>query len=185
MSKNKANSSKNQKGRLSRYLKQFKTPLLFCFFVVLFNLLSLFAAQKGYLAFFEIFTAQATTGAIHLFGMAASRENTIIRLTNCVWLVKTECTAITIMIIFASFVLVYQASMKAKGIGLLAGIPFIFAANIARLLIMAGIDKFTPAYSVYFHDYLWQAAFIIMVVFMWVVWAEKVVKRERKTAVAA
>jgi archaeosortase B (VPXXXP-CTERM-specific) len=185
MSTKKANSNKNQKGHLFRDLKQLKTPLLFCFLVVLLNVFSLFAAQKGYLSFFEILTAQATTGAIHLFGMAATQDNTIIRLTNDVWQVKTECTAITIMIIFASFVIVYQTSLKAKSIGLLAGIPFIFAANIARLLVMAFIDKFTPASSAYFHEYLWQAAFILMVVFMWFVWAEMVVKRERKTAVAS
>jgi archaeosortase B (VPXXXP-CTERM-specific) len=176
---------KKQKGRLFRDLKNLKMPLLFCFVVVVLNLLSLYAAKRGYLSLFEILTAQVTTEFIHVFGIEAIRDNTIIRLTNAVWKVNTECTAITIMIIFASFVIVYQTSLKAKSIGLLAGLPFIFAANITRLLIMAFIDKSAPAYSRYFHDYLWQVAFIIMVVFMWIVWTEKVVKRETKTAVAS
>jgi archaeosortase B (VPXXXP-CTERM-specific) len=176
---------KNQKGHTARDLTFLKMPLLFFFSVILLNLASLYAAEKGYLYFFELFTAQATTGLIHLFGIEATRNNTIIHLTNDVWKVNTECTAITIMIIFASFVMVYQTSFKAKSIGLFAGLSFIFAANLTRLLIMALIDKAIPAYSHYFHDYLWQVAFIIMVVFLWVLWMEKVVRRERKTAIAS
>ena len=175
----------NQKGHLLGDRAYLKMPLLFCVSVLLLNLASLYAAEKGYLYFFELFTAQATTGLINLFGIEALQDNTIIHLTNDVWKVNTECTAITIMIIFASFVMVYQASVKAKSIGLLAGLSFIFAANVTRLLVMAFIDKFAPAYSQYFHDYLWQVAFIIMVVVLWLVWIEKVVRRERKTAIAS
>ena len=185
MAKPENNSTKKQKGQTLRNFNYLKMPLLFCFSVVLLNLVSLYAAKKGYLYFFELFTAHVTTGLIHVFGIEATRDDTIIHLANDVWKVNTECTAITIMIIFASFIAVYQASLKAKGIGLLAGLPFIFIANITRLLVMAFIDKLAPEYSHYFHDYLWQVAFIIMVVVMWVVWTEKVVMRERKTAVAS
>jgi archaeosortase B (VPXXXP-CTERM-specific) len=184
MSELSAAPNKKQKGHLFGDMKSLKMPLLFCLTVVILNLLSYFSYQKGYLSFFEILTAQATTGAIHLFGMAATREKTIIRITNAVWQVNTECTAITIMIIYSSFVAVYKTSLKSKGIGLLVGLPLIFAANITRLLLMAFIDKYKPAYSTYFHDYLWQVAFIIMVVFMWIVWIEKVAKRETKTPIS-
>jgi archaeosortase B (VPXXXP-CTERM-specific) len=179
----KTDLKKKQKGQTLRDLKYLKMPLLFFVSVILINLASLYAAEKGYLYFFELFTAQATTGLIHLCGIEATRNNTIIHLANDVWRVNTECTAITIMILFASFVVVYQTSLKAKGIGLLAGITFIFTANILRLLVMAFMDKYAPAYSHYFHDYLWQVAFIIMVVVLWFVWTEKVVRRERETAV--
>ena len=175
----------SKKGHRFIGLKRLKMPLLFCFFVVLLNLASVYAAEKGLLNFFELFTAQATTGLIHLFGIAAARDNTVIRLANDVWVVNTECTAIMIMIIFASFIAVYQSSFKAKSIGLLVGLPVIFIANITRLLIMAFIDKLAPSYSHYFHDYLWQVAFILMVVVMWVVWTEKVVHGERKDPVAS
>jgi exosortase/archaeosortase family protein len=80
--------------------------------------------------------------------------------------------------------LVYPTSLKASGIGLFAGVPFIFGANMFRLLIMAWIDKLKPAYSTFFHNYLWQVAFIIMVAFMWIVWIEKVVNRETKAPVS-
>jgi archaeosortase B (VPXXXP-CTERM-specific) len=184
MSKVNADLKKNQKGHNLRDLKYLKMPLLFSVSVVSLNIASLYAAEKGYLYVLELVTAQTTTGLVHLFGVEAVR-NKMIHLTHDSWIVNTECTAITIMIIFASFVTVYQTSLKAKGIGLLLGLPVIFIANIMRLLIMAFIDKFSPAYSNYFHDYLWQVAFIIMVIALWLVWIEKVVRRERKVAVAS
>jgi archaeosortase B (VPXXXP-CTERM-specific) len=184
MSQGTTDSQKERKGHRFRDLKHLRMPLLFFFTVILLNLVSYVTYQKGYLSFIDTFTAQATTGVIHLFGMPAIRENTVIRLTNALWVVNTECTAVTIMIIFSSFIAVYKASFKAKGIGLLFGLSIIFAANITRLLLMAFIDRYKPEFSTLFHDYLWQVAFIIMVVFLWILWLDKVVKRETKTAIS-
>jgi archaeosortase B (VPXXXP-CTERM-specific) len=184
MSEIQADPNKKQKGHLSRDLTYLKMPLLFCLIVVLLNILSFFAYQRGYLASIELLTAQTTMGVIHLFGMSAVRDNNIIRLTNALWIVNTECTAITIMIIYSAFIAVYKASLKAKGIGLLFGLLIIFTANITRLLLMAFIDRYKPEYSTLFHDYLWQVAFIIMVIFLWILWLDKVVKRETKTVVS-
>lgn len=163
-----------------RYLK---VPLLFCFLVTVLIFISLIIANNGYLSFFEIFNTNVANILIHLSGVEARAEGNIIYVTNAVWKIDTECTALTIMIIFTSFVMVYPAVLKAKGMAVLTGIPFIFGANMIRLLIMAWIDKLKPAYSNYFHDYLWQVAFIIMVVLMWIVWIEKVVNRERKATI--
>jgi hypothetical protein len=35
----------------------------------------------------------------------------------------------------------------------------------------------------FFHNYMWQVVFIVMVVFMWLVWIDKVVNRETKVSV--
>ncbi len=173
----------NRKGHEPKAYKPLQTPLLFFLCTVALSLISLYVVHTGYFPF-EYFTASVTTGLIHLFGIPAVQNDIIIYLTNAVWEVDTECTALEIMIIFASFVIVYRASYRAKAAGLLMGLPFIFGANIARLLIMAFIDKDAPQYSSFFHDYMWQVAFIIMVMVMWIVWIDMVVKRERKTSVS-
>jgi len=43
---------------------------------------------------------------------------------------------------------------------------------------MAWIDYLNPQYSEFFHNYMWQVVFIVMVVFMWLVWIDKVVDSE-------
>lgn len=182
MEKTKADTKNKQWGHTLKW-QYLKVPLLFCFLVTVLIFLSLIVAQKGYMFFFEVFNSKVATGLIHLSGIEAKTDDNIIYLGNAVWKIDTECTALTIMIIFASFVMVYPAALKPKGMAVLTGIPFIFGANMARLLIMAWIDKLKPEYSNYFHDYLWQVVFIIMIVFMWIIWIEMVVNRERKVTV--
>ena len=183
MVKIKPDSKEKQKGQTSQNRQLLKVSLLFCFLVTILIFLSLIIANNGYLSFFEIFNAKAANILIQLSGVEARAEGNIIYLGNAVWKIDTECTALTIMIIFTSFVLVYPAALKPKGMAILTGIPFIFGANMVRLLVMAWIDKLKPEYSDYFHDYLWQVVFIIMIVFMWIIWIEMVVNRERKAAV--
>lgn len=161
--------------------KQFlKVGLLFCSSVFLLDLLVWYFGRQEYLAFLDIFTSYVITGLIHISGLHAIRDSNTIYLAHSSWLVTTECTALFIMLIFSSFVFVYPSSVKQKGIALLAGIPFIFSANILRLYIMAWIDYLNPEYSEFFHDYMWQVVFIVMVVFMWLIWIDRVVARETK-----
>lgn len=175
----KSNSTSQQKPAFRN--KQFlKVGFLFCLLVLLLDLLVWYLGRKEYLAFLDIFTSHVITALIHLSGLKATMESNTIYLTNSVWLVATECTAIFIMLIYTAFILVYPASIKSKGIALLSGIPFIFGANILRLYCMAWIDYLKPQYSEYFHQYIWQVVFIVMVIFMWLIWIDKVVNRETK-----
>jgi exosortase/archaeosortase family protein len=94
-----------------------------------------------------------------------------------------ECTALVIMIIFSCLIAFYQTSLKSKIIGILVGLPIIFAANMIRLLFMAFVNEYRPIYLSYFRDYVWQFVLIVVSVFIWMVWIETVAKRETKTAV--
>ena len=160
-----------------------KVGFLFCSLVILLDLLVWYLGRKESLAFLDIFLSYVMTGLLHLSGLHAMRHGNTIYLTNSTWLVVTECTAIFIMLVYACFITVYPASWKAKGIALVAGIPFIFGANILRLYAMAWIDYLKPQYSEFFHNYMWQVVFIVMVVFMWLLWIDKVVNRETKVSV--
>ncbi len=172
-----------QKGAASKHIL-YKRAALFFFLVVTLNVVSFLMSEHGYLHSLVMLTTNAATLLIHLSGLQARTVGNMIYLANVVLIMNVECTAIMIMLIFTSFILVYPASIKAKTIGLLTGVPFIFLANQARVLMMAWIDKLKPAYSDYSHDYMWQVVFIIMVIFMWIVWIDKVVTCEAKTAVS-
>jgi exosortase/archaeosortase family protein len=156
---------------------------LFCSLVILLDLVVWYLSRGKYLAFLDIFTSWVIAGLIRLSGLHVVRDSNTIYLAHSTWIVSTECTAIFTMLIFSSFVLAYPATGRAKGIAVVAGLPFIFGANIARLFIMAWIDRLSPQYSGHFHNYVWQVAFIIMVVFMWLVWLDKVVDGEAKVPI--
>jgi exosortase/archaeosortase family protein len=159
-----------------------KIALLFCLSVTILNLSLWFWSEK--LRFFDIFTASVITKLMHLSGLQALRIEKIIYIANDTWKVTTECTALFIMVIYSSFIVAYPSSLKEKGIAFLIGLPFIFAANITRLFVMAWIDKLKPEWSRGFHGYGWQVGFIIMVVVMWMLWTDWISGRENKTAVS-
>ena len=156
--------------------KFLKMGLLFCSLVVILDLLVWYLGRREYLAFVDIFTSYVIAGLIQLSDLPVLRDSNTIYLTNAVWIVTTECTALFIMLIFSSFVMVFPSSIKAKLVGIAAGIPVIFSANILRLYMMAWIDYLRPQFSEYFHNYVWQVFFILMIIFMWLFWIDRIVK---------
>jgi archaeosortase B (VPXXXP-CTERM-specific) len=103
--------------------------------------------------------------------------NSII-LPNDKWIVTQECTAVNVLILFVSFVLAYSSSLRAKLIALTAGIPFIFVSNLTRLVTLGVLTKYFPSKAHFFHDFVWQTVFVFLVIAMWLIWIELVVKRE-------
>jgi len=184
MVNNHQNSRK--KASTQRNRQHLKTGLLFCGLAIILHVLCSTLAGYGYLDFISLLTTKAVAWLIRLTGLQAIVHSGInIRLAKVDWVVTVECTAIYSIIIFTSFLLVFPASIKAKGIGILFGIPTIYIANLARLLAMAWVVKLIPAYSTFFHDYIWQIVFLIGVAFMWLIWIDKVVNRENKDSVSA
>jgi len=160
------------------------TVVVFCLLVVSLHLLVWLVVQKGYLVSPRLLLTQVVGSLIGALGIHAEVRDATIFLKRETWLMSTECTGIFPVLTFASFVLAYPSRLKAKLLGFLIGIPTIFAANILRLVVLACLVELKPAYGSYFHDYLWQVAFILLIVILWLVWIEGVVKGERKAAVS-
>ncbi len=161
-----------------------RTAILFCLLAVIGNVLSYFLTAGGYLYFFEVLTAQVAGYFMTITGLEPLIYKNVIKFAGIIWLVDAECTAINLLNVFAAFILVYPASIKSKSIGLLIGLPFIITANIVRLFGMAWVVEIAPSYVGYFHDYLWQVVFLIMVGIMWFVWVDTMVSNESKVPVS-
>jgi archaeosortase B (VPXXXP-CTERM-specific) len=141
-------------------------------------------AATGFSWFLIGLTARTSAWLINLAGIEARLSGDVIGLSNQSLLINAECTAIYLMIFFGSFVIVYPARWISKMVGLVAGIPVIFTANVSRLLLTAYVVEFRPGYFQYFHDYMWQVAFIIFVVVLWWLWIELVVKYDARNALS-
>lgn len=161
----------------------------FCSFV-LFVLLVLIGNNAPFWFFpeptipFQKFMVKIVGGLIEASGLQVVHNGIHITLKNGGWIMTAECTAMSAMIVFVAFVLVYPSALKAKGIAILAGIPFLILANTLRLFSLAWITELFPKYAEFVHDYVWQVAFLILIAVMWLLWIEMVVKHERKAAVS-
>jgi exosortase/archaeosortase family protein len=105
-------------------------------------------------------------------------------LTHDTWNIDVGCTAIGAMILYVAFILAYTSSAKAKLSGILWGIPFIAVMNIVRLLALGWITEYFPRTARLFHDYVWETVFLFIVIGMWFIWIEKVVRHEKNPAVS-
>ena len=133
---------------------------------------------------FQKFMVKVVGGLISASGLEVMQKGVYIILKNDQWIMTPECTALSAMIVFVAFVIVYPSSLRAKVIAVVAGIPFIIIANILRLFTLAWATELFSKYAHFAHDYVWQVAFLILIAVMWLVWIEMVVKRESKTAVS-
>ncbi|MCK5196310.1 MAG: archaeosortase/exosortase family protein, partial [Desulfobulbaceae bacterium] len=130
---------------------------------------------------FQKFMVKIVGGLINASGLEVVQNGVYIAMKNGQWVMTPECTALSAMIVFIAFVVVYPSSIKSKGIAVLAGIPFLIIANTLRLFTLAWATELFAKYAHIAHDYVWQVAFLILIAVMWLVWIEMVVKHESKT----
>lgn len=95
-----------------------------------------------------------------------------------VFIVVSECGAIEVMAIFLAAVVAFPTRWWKKLIGLIAGLPVMYGVNIFRLSCLAVIGAYDTEhkYFNFFHEYVWQAIYIIFVVAVWMLWVEYIVR---------
>lgn len=86
-----------------------------------------------------------------------------------------ECTAITLLLIYAAAVLAYPATRRQRAIGFLVGVPVLFALNLVRLLTLAWVGLEAPQHFEAVHIFWWQGFLILFTGLGWFAWARFVV----------
>ncbi len=167
------------KDGLINYINQNKEVIqfiaLFLTFCTVFCLLYYHFMDR--FAFLENITASILGFLLRIFGMDVVVSGSIVDIRGHSGLeIIDECTAIFGSIIYISCVLAYPAGVKKKVIGIVLGIPCLYAINMVRLVILAFVVVLNPGLFEFVHTYLWQTIFIVFVIFIWLVWVDKVVK---------
>ena len=88
----------------------------------------------------------------------------------------TECTGIYLVALFLAFVVTCPATSMARAVGMMLGIPFLFAANMLRLAGVIAIGARWPGLFDYAHVYLAQVMMVVLVCaacLAWSRWASK------------
>lgn len=93
--------------------------------------------------------------------------------------VVPTCGATEIMAIFLAAVLAFPATWRQRLAGLTVGIPALYGINIIRLACLATIGTLDSGgdWFNFFHEYVWQALYVIVVVLLWLAWVEFLIGR--------
>ncbi|MDZ4844297.1 MAG: exosortase H [Chitinophagales bacterium] len=84
--------------------------------------------------------------------------------------VKRGCDAIEPIALFASAVLAFPASFKKKMPGIAAGVAFLLAVNLIRIVSLFLTGLYAPALFDFMHMEVWQVVFILLALVCWVIW---------------
>ncbi len=108
----------------------------------------------------------------------ASLADTIIHLGPFAVRIIGECTGLFEIAIYAACVLAFPTSWRKKSLGLLLGIPVIYAFNVLRILCLLIVGRYAISSFDFFHLYFWQGTLILMITSVWMLWIYLVVRNE-------
>ena len=83
-----------------------------------------------------------------------------------------DCTGWKSMLAFVALIFAtLGVAMKKRVLGLVFGIPLIHLGNLSRIIIVVLIERGLGLdAALVFHDWLWQAGLMAIVLFLWLVW---------------
>ncbi len=83
------------------------------------------------------------------------------------------CNAVSILILFLSFIIAFSGSLKATVLFGLFGSFVIYIANIIRILLLSKLIYIYPEYLDILHDLFFPAVIYGTVFILWVIWVNK------------
>jgi exosortase family protein XrtF len=92
---------------------------------------------------------------------------------NVVYRVIEGCNAVSVMILFASFVLAFAKAWKKTVLFLLQGIALLYIMNLMRLVALAYIYADYAQYKAFSHEIMFPAVIYGTVVALWLYWIKK------------
>jgi len=122
-------------------------------------------------------TASITGSLLSLVGYTVSVEGRFIYMEGFNMEIIDECTAIFSSIVYSACVFAYPTNLRDKSMGVLGGVPLLYAVDIFRLFVLGIVGVNNPDMFEFVHVYFWQATFIIFVLAVFIVWL-RVINRE-------
>lgn len=163
-----------------------KFCLLFAVYIAIFFglfILGTVYAQSAIIAL-NAFTARSVQLGANLLGWEASTQSTTLTVKGFPVEVIAECTGLLAFFVFLACILAYPTNLKKKLIGIFAGIIVIYILNIIRMLCLIAVGIWAYKHFDFVHTYLWEGVFIIVVLMLWLVWLDRVVKDVRTAKVS-
>jgi len=90
-----------------------------------------------------------------------------------VYRVIEGCNAVSVMLLFAAFVIAFAKAWKKTLLFLLIGIGTIYLVNLLRLIGLGYIYQELPKYKLIAHDIAFPAVIYGWVILLWIYWIRK------------
>lgn len=87
--------------------------------------------------------------------------------------INYECTGVYVALILVVFLFAYPAPWSRRLLGAAIGIAGLTVVNVLRIGVLARIAEVWPDRFAYFHEYVWQGVFLVLVIAYAMAWVER------------
>jgi exosortase/archaeosortase family protein len=88
--------------------------------------------------------------------------------------INFECTGVYVVLVLFVFLFAYPASWSSRLLGAAIGVVALEIINVLRIAFLVRIAEIAPDLFIYFHEYVWQGVFLVLVIAYAMSWVERV-----------
>jgi exosortase/archaeosortase family protein len=115
--------------------------------------------------------SELAAALLRTLGEGATAVGTTIRSPRFALTMGRGCDALDATALFIAAVLASPVSLGARALGALVGPVLLLALNQVRTVSLFYVGLYFPATFNTMHSDVWQAVFIVLALFLWVLWA--------------
>jgi len=165
-----------KKIRLTRQQKRMEDTLVFLLRLIALSIpLYIIMWMDFILLPLQSITAGQVAWALNAMGFAVTSKDLILSVGSgqpFIFFIGPDCTGWKSMLAFIALIFAtLGAGMRKRIAGTLIGIPLIHAGNLLRIIAVVLIERsYGLEAAKVFHDWLWQAGLIALVLALWLAW---------------
>lgn len=149
-----------------------KFALRFFLFLIAASIFAWAVQLPGQLRLAQEFLAGSATRLAQALGSASLVNGDQIHVGGLTLDINYECTGLYVLMILFTFLIAYPATWRSRITGALIGLATLTVINIIRISVLVGIAEVRPDLFAYFHEYVWQGVFLILVIAYAMTWVE-------------
>jgi exosortase/archaeosortase family protein len=139
-------------------------------------------APESFLNFWLDLTISSTKAIGFMLGIPVTSSGEIMAVNGFDMRIITQCTALHYVIILSTAILLYSKhSIQYRIAGVVISSFLVIVANALRLIITGVVGSISWDAFVITHDYLWVAAFSLLILGVWIAWADQRLYLTRET----
>jgi exosortase/archaeosortase family protein len=167
---------KPRKPKFSRKQKRLWNIQMFLLRLVLFSIpLYLIILLNIDLSPAQRVIAGQTEWILKSLGFETARDGLLIKVgieNPFIFFIGPDCVGWKSMLFYAALIMAtLGVSIRKRILGIAAGIPIIYSGNLARITAVVLIERsYGFDAAMLFHDWLWQAGLMAVILITWLVW---------------
>lgn len=115
--------------------------------------------------------ASTAAAMLNLLGERVTATGSTIVSSQHALSILRGCDAIEPTALFVAAALAFPVSWRKRGLAVLIGVPVLAALNLVRIISLYYAKALAPELFEVIHVDVWQSAFVLAVMLLWMVWA--------------